>query len=114
MRKPRRKPKSHLERELDFRVKALGLEAPVHEHRFHPERRWRFDRAWPKVKIAIEVEGGIWSGGRHVRGAGFERDCEKGNAALLLGWQVYRITGNMLGDGRATQLLRALEPMLRP
>jgi very-short-patch-repair endonuclease len=85
-------------------MRAAGLN-PEPEFRFHPPRRWRFDLAFPDQKIAIECEGGIWSGGRHVRGSGFEKDVEKYNAAALLGWTVLRFTGRMISDGTALQTI---------
>jgi len=60
------------------------------EYRFNPHRRWRFDFADPKNRIAVEIEGGVWSLGRHVRGVGYIADCEKYNAAVLDGWRVLR------------------------
>lgn len=84
---------------------AAGLPAPTLEHRFAPPRRWRFDYAWPDQRIALEIEGGTWSGGRHVRGRGYENDCIKYNQAVLLGWTVLRVTTSMLRDGRALALL---------
>lgn len=79
---------------------AHGLPAPVAEHRFHATRRWRFDYAWPDHKLALEVEGGAWTGGRHTRGAGFVKDIEKYNAATLAGWRVLRTTpGSLMRDG---------------
>jgi hypothetical protein len=86
-------------------ITAAGLPAPVLEHRFAPPRRWRFDLAWPDRMIALEVEGGVWTGGRHVRGKGFERDAEKYNAAQLRGWVVLRCTSAMIKDGRGLALL---------
>lgn len=71
------------------------------EYRYHPKRRWRFDFAWTERMVAVEIEGGTWSGGRHVRGAGFAKDCEKYNEAARLGWQVYRFTGDMVRSGEA-------------
>jgi len=53
---------------------------------------WRFDVAIPEYKIAIEFEGGAWSGGRHTRGAGFIGDIAKYNAATVHGWKVLRYT----------------------
>lgn len=67
-------------------------EIGLNEYRFHPKRKWRFDAAWPEKMIAVEFEGGIWTGGRHTRGKGYENDCEKYNNALLLGWRVFRLT----------------------
>lgn len=64
----------------------------VQEHRFKPPRRWKFDYANPGLMIAIEIEGGVWSNGRHTRGKGYVMDMEKYNAATLLGWRLLRYT----------------------
>jgi len=88
--------KSELEQAFLFYVDAINLPEPVREWRFHPVRRWRFDFAWPDRMTAVEVEGGTWSRGRHVRGRGFEADCQKYNAAAVMGWKVLRVTGGML------------------
>lgn len=71
--------------------KELTLEA-VKEHKFHPTRRWRFDYAIPLFKIAIEVEGGVWTRGRHIQPSGFLKDMEKYNNASMLGWRILRVT----------------------
>ena len=67
------------------------LTHPLEEVKFHPSRKWRFDYAWPDKMVALEVEGGVWTMGRHTRGIGFVRDMEKYNAATLLGWRVLRV-----------------------
>ena len=64
----------------------------VKEYKFHPKRRWRFDYAIPDHKIALEGEGGVWTGGRHIRAQGFLGDMEKYNTATLMGWRVFRTT----------------------
>ena len=84
---------------------ALKLPAPTLEYRFDPVRRWRFDVAWPARLAAMEIDGGTWSGGRHVRGAGYEKDCEKLNAAALAGWRVFRVTPAMVRSGEAVKLI---------
>lgn len=63
---------------------------PLTEHRFHPIRKWRFDYAWEEHRVALEVEGGVWVGGRHTSGAGFVKDMEKYNEAACLGWRIIR------------------------
>ena len=73
-----------------------GILIPVSEHKFHATRRWRFDYAWPEKYLAVEIEGGTWVGGRHTRGVGYEKDCEKYNTAVSLGWRVLRFTPTML------------------
>ena len=78
-------------------LKSQG-ERPELEFKFHPKRRWRFDLALPQHMVAIEIEGGVWTNGRHVRGKGFLSDIEKYNEAAVLGWRVLRFTPDML-DG---------------
>ena len=77
---------------VELICQADGLPMPEPEFKFHPDRRFRFDWAWPPQFVALEVDGGVWSGGRHTRGAGFMRDQEKTNLAALLGWRVFRCT----------------------
>ena len=73
----------------------LGMEC-VKEYKFHPVRKWRFDYAIPAALVAIEVEGGVWTGGRHINPKGFLNDMEKYNSATLMGWSVYRTTPDEL------------------
>lgn len=68
----------------------------VMEFRFHPVRRWRFDYCIPSHLIAIEVEGGVWTQGRHTRPKGFLGDVEKYNTATALGYRVFRVTPDKL------------------
>ncbi|MEL3922119.1 hypothetical protein V1481_02005 [Aeromonas enteropelogenes] len=83
---------------------------PVTELLFHPKRKWRFDYAWPDHMIALEVHGGIYSGGRHTRGRGFIEDRCKMNEASLLGWIVLEITPEHIESGQLrTWLLSAFD-----
>ena len=79
-----------------------GLPSPVCEYGFHPARRcevdWVFQDGCGK-NIAVEVEGGIWSKGRHVRGKGFKSDMEKYNEAAILGWKILRFTPQEITSG---------------
>ena len=93
--------KSSLESELLFHIRAIKLPEPVCEFKFHPVRKWQFDFAWEDKLLAVEVEGGTWVKGRHTRGQGFENDCEKYNAATLMGWRVLRYTAKMIESGEA-------------
>lgn len=76
-----------------------GLPEAVKEYAFHDKRRWRLDYAWPDKKIAAEIHGGVHSGGRHTRGAGFINDREKMNEAALLGWLVIEATAEQVKGG---------------
>ena len=91
-----------------FRQERPSVPMPIREYRFDPLRRWRFDFAWPAQLMAIEVEGGTWRRGRHNRAVGFEKDCEKYNAAAMAGWRVLRYTGKMINGG---ELYEDLEKM---
>lgn len=72
-----------------------GLEVTP-EYKFHPTRRWRFDYVILSHKIAIEVEGGAWTNGRHTRGSGFVKDMEKYNEATRLGYKLIRVQPEIL------------------
>jgi len=74
---------------------------PIAEYRFHLPRKWRFDFAWPDVKIAVEIEGGTWGVSRHTTGSGFAADCDKYNDAAKRGWIVLRYTTDMVKNGSA-------------
>lgn len=96
--------RSALEEGLNIELRHAGLN-PRRQHRFC-ERRWLFDFAWPDIKLAVEVDGGTWVGGRHTRPQGFAKDCEKLNRATMDGWRVLRYTGEMVRSGEALQQIR--------
>ena len=85
---------------------ANRLPEPTSEHRFDTARRWRFDFAFIAHKVALEVEGGIFTGGRHTRGKGFLNDMEKYNAAALQGWRVLRVTPSTLCTSATFDMLK--------
>lgn len=95
--------------DIEIQIRAAKLPAPEREFKFHPERRWRFDLAWPEKMVAFEREGGTWQASRHTSGKGFRNDCIKYSEAAIKGWKVIRVTVDMIADGTALNLLeRAL------
>jgi len=108
---------SDLEELLFQHIKLVGLPLPEREYRFAPPRRFRADFAYPERKLLIEVEGGVWTRGRHTRGAGYTSDAEKYNLATVKGWRVLRFTGDMIKSGMAVstieQMLKVLENIKR-
>ncbi len=100
--------KSNLQRHLTTQLKQNGIQF-VEEYQFSESRKWRFDISLNHLmdgghKICnalIDIQGGTWSGGAHVRGKGYRNDVEKMNAATSLGFQVYWFTGDMIEDGSA-------------
>jgi hypothetical protein len=90
-----------------FRLLSItGIVQPTPEHRFHCARRWRFDYAWTAHYVALEVEGGVWSEGRHTRGSGFVGDMEKYNEAALAGWRVLRCVPRELCSHKTVEMVR--------
>lgn len=91
-----------------------SLPAPEVEYVFHPTRKWKFDIAWPDLKIAVEIEGLVYSNrsdnqlqGRHVSVTGFKKDIEKYGAAFALGWYLLRVTSTDARNGTALNWLDA-------
>lgn len=79
--------------------RANRVPSPYCEYQFAHPRRWRFDFAWPGYRVALEVEGAVWTRGRHTRGSGFLADIEKYNAACMHGWRVLRCTPSTIAEG---------------
>lgn len=96
--------KSKLEELLAIELTDRGIEYE-REYRFHPTRKWRLDFAFPSLKLGVEVDGGLWTQGRHQRPDGFQKDCEKMNAAALLGWRILRFTAVTVCDGTAAKTI---------
>lgn len=100
------KASTRLENRAELQLRGEGLAPFAREFRFHPTRLWRLDFAWPERKVALEAEGGVWSGGRHVSGAGFRGDCEKYAEAAIAGWIVVRASPDMVRDRSAVHLVK--------
>lgn len=119
---------SNLEERFDFQIRAFKLAVPEREYRFAAHavggpgkglkgrleeaglKDWRMDFAWPDRKLAVEIEGGIWTGGRHNRGVGMVGDMRKYNAAALMGWKVLRFDGDAIKSGEA---INTVQPLIR-
>lgn len=76
----------------------------VREYKFSAARRWRADYCHEGSKTLIELEGGIYSGGRHSRAAGYLADCEKYNAAAMLGYTVLRLGTGQVDDAHVGEI----------
>ena len=81
------------------------------EYKVVPDRGWRFDYAYPFLKIGIEIHGGIWIRGGHTRGSGFIKDREKFNRAACAGWLVLEfpiVTTDTLPDDCVQMIANAI------
>ena len=88
-------------------LKTLKIEFEQ-EFQFHTTRKWRADFHIKNTKLLIEVEGGIWSGGRHTRGKGYIGDMEKYNAATMMGYQVLRFSTEQVTSRFAIKQIEGL------
>jgi hypothetical protein len=125
---PKVKKRSQAEIDMERHLRLHGIEFKA-EHRFGAEgaggegkglrtrlaavglKDWRFDFCLPQYRIAIEVEGGGWTGGRHTTGTGFDEDLQKYDAAVRLGWTVYRCSPAMVKSGKALETVLILVEM---
>jgi very-short-patch-repair endonuclease len=95
-----KKPRKASKHELRFEEiwKLNGGPLLEREYKFLDDRRFRFDFAFLPKRIAIELEGAVWTGGRHTRGSGFVKDAEKYGLAALEGWLIFRLPPNMINS----------------
>jgi hypothetical protein len=81
---------------LRGRLKDMGL------------KDWRADFHIIGHMLLVEVEGGAWTGGRHTTGVGFSNDLAKYDAAMRLGFTVYRCSPEMVKKGHAIETIKQL------
>mgnify|MGYP003349742837 FL=1 len=82
-----------LERQFAWGIEHLDdaavLRGYVRNFVFDVKRLWEFDFAWPERRLAVELQGGQWTFGRHTRGGHEYRDeLAKHRAAAIQGWLV--------------------------
>lgn len=93
---------------------AYDLPLPEREVEFHPVRHWRADYLWRAPRVIVEVDGGLFRGGKgggfavggHSSARGILRDMEKANAAQLHGYRVFRVTPQQATDGTLLAILQ--------
>mgnify|MGYP000526499589 CR=1 FL=1 len=64
--------------------KYVGIHIHV-QHKFHPTREYRFDFAFPEIKLAIEMQG---YGPGHASFVEMVSDYNRHNEAVALGWTI--------------------------
>ena len=90
-------------------VRGCDVPEPESQWRFLHNRRFRFDFAWPDAKLALEIQGGYYSNGRHNRDP--IADAKKANIAGLHGWTVIFAKSDEVRNGTALMWVReALTP----
>ena len=111
--KPKKKNSSDKESKERLQKNILDTTGILAEIEFHflkddLDRNHSFDLAIPEHMVAIEIEGGSWSNGRHTRGSGFIKDMWKYNEATRRGWKLVRLTPQQIDDSYITNLIESL------
>ena len=92
-----------LEREYRFAAHHVGLGPGIRDRLKQAGLRdWHFDVAFPDRKVACEINGGIYTKGRHVRPKGYLNDCAKIRDAGKLGWRVLPFPAPLLNTEPST------------
>jgi len=93
---------------------ALDLKSyniPFEREKRFCSRLWRLDFILTGTNYAVEIEGGLWNNGRHVRPQAMEEDMRKYNAVAMRGIRLLRFSTSMVINGEAiTGILQALKP----
>lgn len=104
------KHNTRFEELLAFQIKSLGLPTPERQYRFAKgmKRQFESDFAWPELKLLVEVEGGIWKrgGGAHSHPLDVERDIERRQYAVLLGFFVLPVITDEVTSGKAIAVIQ--------
>ena len=109
MKKAIKKAKTgELEATMLSQIAAARLLPCSPQYVFHSTRKWRFDFAWPEIRFAVEVNGGIYVRGGHSRGKGQENDMEKIAEAAILGWTTICVSSNQIKSGEALRWIETI------
>ena len=91
--------------------------AYVREYYFNKAKKygepdWHSDFYLPELNLIIEVEGGIWNNGGHVRPIGYLGDIDKYNAITMADIKLLRIDTDRLNSYYFKQLILTLKDTL--
>lgn len=100
------KATSELEDALAFQMRIAGLPVPIPQFMPIPGRKLAFDFGFPDWRLLIEVQGGIWTKGKHGRGSGIIQDQDKLNLAVLNGYFTLQFSVNHIDDGTALRVIQ--------
>lgn len=90
-------PQLILEREFSD-IEAWEKDFQERYSRSKRSKRYRLDFAHPSSKTGVEIQGAVYTKGRHVAGVGYERDCRKYNLAFSSDWTIFLLTATMAKD----------------
>lgn len=92
---------------FEFMWRLLDGPKLIAEYKFHPKRKWRVD--YFANGVAIEIEGAVWSFGRHTRPMGFLKDMEKYNTLSEFGILLFRIPAHQITAKWLTPIIQTMK-----
>ena len=112
----RRSRNARFEEQLAFEIRSFKLPEPHEQFRWATEltnangrpRQFKADFAWPAYRLLVEVQGGIWmpGGGGHSHPMHLQKDIDKQQCAVLLGWFLLPVTTDEVKQGKAIGLVQ--------
>lgn len=107
--------KTEPEQMLSKQLYSEGFRGYRRNVQFIPGRKFEADFYFPRLKLVIEVDGGLWmKRGGHTTGAGAKRDRERDMLAYLTGGILtLRVASDHVKNGEAIEWLKDAIPKRR-
>jgi hypothetical protein len=90
-------------RRFEQQLSAHGFPAPEREYFAIPGRDFRWDYAWPQLRVLVEIQGA-----QHRIKKMFKADIEKRALAMLAGWRCLELDRHSISTERSVEWLSAL------
>ena len=87
-----------------FTPQHRGIFSHINKRKKAIMTRHTFDFAFVAEKIAVEMQGGIYGRGRHVRPIGYHNDRAKMRKAMKQGWLVLEYTTKDIDEDPASMI----------
>ena len=98
--------RTEVEDRLEAQLIEAGLVGFEREYQAIEGRRFKWDFAFVKDRLLIEVQGGVWIMGGHSTGVGITRDCEKFSLASVNKWFTIPVTTDHVKSGKALEWIK--------
>jgi very-short-patch-repair endonuclease len=104
------KKRSAVEDVFAVQLHQAGIKDFRRNARFIPGRRFEADLYWPKLRLVVEVDGGLWMPrGGHTSGSGAKRDRERDILAYISGQVLtVRVASDHVRSGEALDWIKQI------
>ena len=98
--------RTEVEDRLEAQLLEAGLVGFEREYQAIEGRRFKWDFAFVKDRLLVEVQGAVWVKGGHSTGVGITRDCEKFSIASVNKWFTIPVTTDHVKNGKALEWIK--------